>query len=125
MRKVHHRGELLLYARANLGLILSPQDDSDALYIKLRLPEGTPIESTEATVRALAHRLPELMGEDFEGVTARIGHQRGQDLSRNFGSADNEAVMTVFLRERFTYNAPTWIERLEPRLVFEPGIEAV
>ncbi len=115
----------LMYARANLGLILFPQDDSDALYIKLRLPEGTPIESTEATVRALAHRLPELMGEDFEGVTARIGHQREQDLSRNFGSADNEAVMTVFLRERFTHNAPTWIGRLEPRLVFEPGIEAV
>ncbi|MGB1699759.1 MAG: efflux RND transporter permease subunit, partial [Nannocystaceae bacterium] len=115
----------LLYARANLGLILFPQDDSDAFYVKLRLPEGTPIEATEATVRALAQRLPEMIGEDFAGVTARIGHQREQDLSRNFGSADNEAVMTVFLRERFTTNAPTWIERLEPRLVFEPGVDAV
>jgi multidrug efflux pump subunit AcrB len=115
----------LLYARANLGLILFPQDDSDAFFIKIRLPEGASIEATEATVRALAQQLPVMIGDDFQGVTARIGHQREQDLSRNFGSADNEAVITVFLRERFTYNAPTWIGRVESRLVFEPGVGAV
>ena len=115
----------LLYARANLSVILFPQDDADTVFIKLRLPEGTPMETTEATARALQQRLPALVGDDYAGTTARIGHQREMDLGGNRGSADNEALVTLFLRDDFDLNAPGWIERLEPRLVFEPGVEAV
>src|SRR5690606_33845449 len=56
--------------RPQMGFTLFPQDDSDALFIQVTMPVGTPIEQTEAAVAANEQQLPTLIGDDFLAVTA-------------------------------------------------------
>jgi len=113
------------YARTNLGVVLFPQDDSEALYVKLRTPLGTPIEKTEAVARAVERQLPAIMGDELEGVTARIGHHEHRRITRDSGAADNEAFVAAFLRNGFEDNSLTWIARVKEELVVPDDVDVI
>ncbi|MDH5672239.1 MAG: efflux RND transporter permease subunit [Myxococcales bacterium] len=103
--------------RPSMGFELFPQDDSDALFIKLELPLGTPIERTEAAVAAIEAQLPAIMGDDLMAITARIGHidPNTPDLTR--GAAAHEAVISAFLRPLDKlHSSARWATLLEQRL---------
>jgi len=109
-----------------------PQDGALGFFMKVKTPVGTPIERTEAVLDALQVQLKPLMGEELEGMTARVGHQSTFDLGRDYGSAENEGLISVYLdldkRER---TAAEWIEVMREQLripedasiVFEPAID--
>ncbi|MEE8581945.1 MAG: efflux RND transporter permease subunit [Myxococcota bacterium] len=141
-RMLPHRGSVvagfvLLFALTmafvlpQLGVVFFPQDDSDALFIKVNMPLGTPLERTEGVVTVLERQLPAIVADELLAVTARIGHQDVAAVDREHGSAENEAVISVFFvplgRER---SAAAWAEELktrlrvppEARLLYEPKI---
>ncbi|HLT35637.1 MAG TPA: efflux RND transporter permease subunit, partial [Enhygromyxa sp.] len=108
--------------RPQMGFTLFPQDDSDALFIELTMPVGTPIEQTEAAVAAVEQQLPELVGDDYLAVTARIGHRDGMAVDRTTGAAAHEAVISLMFvplgRER---TSAEWAEILGSRLAVPEG----
>ena len=83
------------------------------MYLQLSLPPGTPLERTEAAVTAIERQIPGVVGADFLAVTSRAGHKDPEAVDREQGSAENEAVITVFLqlegRER---TAAQWAKEL-------------
>jgi multidrug efflux pump subunit AcrB len=103
--------------RPQMGFTLFPQDDSDALFIQVTMPVGTPIEQTEAAVAAIEEQLPDLIGADFMAVTARIGHRDGMAIDRTIGAAAHEAVISLMFvpleRER---TSAEWAEHLGQHL---------
>ncbi|MFT5441006.1 MAG: multidrug efflux pump subunit AcrB [Myxococcota bacterium] len=109
-----------------------PQDSAAGLFLKVRTPVGTPIERTEAVLDALQIQLPPIMGDDLEGITARVGHQNVFDLGLEYGSSENEGLISVYLDlDEREHSAAAWIEVIRERLripedasvVFEPKID--
>ena len=113
---------ILLFVAPRLPVMLFPQDDSEAAFIKVTMPLGTPIEQTEAAVAALERQLPDLMGSDLLAVTARIGHQEPMDLERTQGSAENEAVITALVQPVGRRHTSTeWLEIFQRELRVPAG----
>jgi multidrug efflux pump subunit AcrB len=112
--------------RPRMGFNLFPQDDSEALFIKVTMPQGTPIEQTEAAVAAIERQLPSLIGGDLQAVTARIGHRDALALDRDTGAAAHEGVISALFhplgRER---TSDEWAQFLGEHLVVPPGAELV
>lgn len=109
-----------------VGFELFPQDDAEALYIKVNMPLGTPLEHTEAAATALEHQLPHVMGTDITAVTARVGHQNGAAIDKRTGSAENEAVVTALLdTNRRGRSAAQWAEQLSEVLQVPEGAQLV
>ncbi len=113
------------YLRTEVPVVLFPQDDSDAIYLKVAAPLGTPIERTEAIVAGLEDQLPLILGEDLEGMTARIGHQDFFMPERARGSADHEAYVALYLADERVHGAHAWIGVLEQHLRIPDGVEVV
>lgn len=109
----------------SMPVTLFPQDDSDALHLKVTAPLGTPIEQTEAVVRGLERQLPQVIGDDLDGFTARIGHQDYLATERNIGAAQHEAHISAYLRNEPSYSAHAWIARLKQDLHVPKGVEVV
>ncbi|MCH2170782.1 efflux RND transporter permease subunit [Myxococcota bacterium] len=104
---------------------LYPQDDSDAIFIQLDAPLGTPLEQTEAVVTSIEKQIPDLLGSDLLGVTARIGHQiKDREGFRERGSAEHEAVITLLLQPRdLNQSALTWVESLQANLIYPEEVD--
>ncbi|MFV8753973.1 efflux RND transporter permease subunit [Nannocystaceae bacterium ST9] len=113
------------YLRTSVPVVLFPQDDSDAIYLKIAAPLGTPIERTEAIVRGLEQQLPQIVGDDLEGMTARIGHQDFLLAERVRGSAEHEAYVALYLRDDRAHGAHAWIAQIEANLHVPEGVEVV
>ena len=113
------------HAVTSMPVQLFPQDDADALYVKVRAPLGRPVEFSEAAARAIEAQLPALIGEDLEGVTARIGHQEPEKLALNRGSSEHEGLVTAYLENERRWSAHAWISRLREDLVVPEGVEVV
>lgn len=126
-------GALGLFLAISLGLlprvgfVIFPQDDADAVYMKVTLPLGTPLERTEAMVTNLERQLPALLAPDLLAVTGRIGHGETDRLvSRERGSSENEAVVSALFRnEDRERTCAEWIQVLEERLVVPEGVKIV
>jgi multidrug efflux pump subunit AcrB len=103
-----------------------PQDASPALSLKVTLPVGAPIEQSEAVLAALQAQIVPLLGDDLVAVTSRVGHQETLALDREYGSAENEGLITVHLvpagKKR---TAAGWISYLKPRLQVMEDVEIV
>jgi multidrug efflux pump subunit AcrB len=84
--------------RPRMAFTLFPQDDSDALYLKIELPPGTALERTEAVVSSLERQIPGLVGDDMLALTARIGHKNPDTTDRTFGVASNQGVISILCR---------------------------
>jgi multidrug efflux pump subunit AcrB len=118
---------IMVFIAPLVGVQLFPQDDSEALYIKITTPLGTPLEQTEAVAMHIERQLPALLSPDLMAVTARIGHQQGsQRGERERGAAENEAVVDALFknigRER---TSAEWIELLEEQLLVPLDAELV
>jgi multidrug efflux pump subunit AcrB len=108
--------------RPQMGINLFPQDDSDALFIEVEMPIGTPIERTEAAVAAIEQQLPELIGDDLQAVTARIGHREALAIDRTTGAAEHEAVISALFKPLGrARTSAEWSEFLGPRLRVPEG----
>ena len=94
-----------------------PQESAPALMIKVTMPPGTPIERTEASVDAIQRQIPGHMGSDLLAITSRVGHQDAQSFTREYGSAENEGIVTVHLEPGAKQRtAAEWIAYFRPRL---------
>jgi multidrug efflux pump subunit AcrB len=117
-----------------------PQESAPGFAVKVTMPPGTPIEQTEANVDAIQAQLPAMIGRDLLAVTSRIGHQDAQAFDREYGSAENEGVISVHLRPgKKVRNAGEWIQfarssirippeadiRFEAEVDGPPGLEPV
>lgn len=109
-----------------IGFELFPQQDSEALYIKVNMPLGTPLEQTDAVTAAIERQIPGIMGSDLMAVTARVGHQEAAAVDRTTGSAENEALISALLEplDR-VHNAAEWAEILHGRLTVPEGANLV
>ena len=102
----------------NMPVVLYPQDDAEAAYLKVTMPPGTPIEQTEAVVASLSRQLPPLMGRDLIAQTARIGHQDPDAFDRTVGSSENEAVITAIVTPKGRkHTAAEWTEIFDRELI--------
>ena len=103
-----------------------PQESSPGLSIKVRLPAGSPIERTEAVSDAIQQQLPPLMGGDLLALTSRVGHMDSQAFDREYGSAENEAVITVHLDlDNKLRNSAEWGQFLERELRVPVDVEVI
>jgi len=88
-----------------------PQGSSPGFSIKVTMPPGTPIEQTEANVNAIQGQLFGLMNDDLIAVTSRVGHQDAQSFAREYGSSENEGIVSVHLYPGSkSRNSAEWIE---------------
>ena len=95
------------------------------MFLRISAPLGTPIERTEAIARGLERQLPLIIGDDLDGITARIGHQDARGASRERGVAEHEAVVSVFLKNEPSYSAHAWIARVKQELAVPDGVALV
>jgi len=117
-----------------------PQESAPGFAIKVTMPPGTPIEHTEANVDAIQAQLPAMLGNDLLALTSRVGHQDAQAFDREYGSAENEGIISAHLRPgRKNRNAGEWIRavreeirvpidaeiRFEAEVDGPPGLEPV
>jgi multidrug efflux pump subunit AcrB len=94
-----------------------PQDSAPGFALKLTMPPGTPIERTEAAVHVLQAQLPPIMGTDLLALTTRVGHQDREGAGREYGSAENEAVISAHLDlDKKRQSAAAWIEQLRAQV---------
>jgi len=103
-----------------------PQEDSKGFYLKVKTPIGTPLERTEAVLDALQVQIPTLLGGDLAGLTGRVGHQDPFAVDRVYGSAENEALIAVYLDlERRRHTSHYWIEHVKRELRVPADAEIV
>ena len=114
------------FIRPLVPFVLFPQDDADRLFIKVTSPLGTALEQTEAITADIERQLLQLTASDLEAVTARIGHQNTNSMDKEFGDADNEALVIMqFKRFGRTHTNAQWMERLPMELRIPQGVELV
>ena len=88
-----------------------PQESSLGFSIAVTMPPGTPIEQTEANVNAIQGQIEGLLNDDLIAVTSRVGHQDAQSFGREYGSSENEGIISVHLYPGSkSRNALEWIE---------------
>lgn len=107
-----------------IPFVLFPQDDSDALHIKVEMPPGTPIERTEAVVTSIERQVPTLVGDDLIATTARVGHDSGESSDQQVGTASHRGVVSVLCEPlgRLRTSAE-WAVYLDEHLVVPPEAE--
>lgn len=113
------------FMRTSMPVVLFPQDDAEAFYLKVSGPLGSPIEQTEAAIRAIEQQLPAIVGDDLEGITARVGHQEIQRPERERGVADHEGHVSVFLKNDRQHSAQAWLDRVKQELHVPDGITLI
>ncbi len=105
-----------------MPFVLFSQDDSEAAFIQLSAPLGTPIEQTEAVTASIERRLVEIMGSDLVATTARIGMKDPQAFDATRGSAENEAVVTAVLPNLDrNKSSAEWLEVFREEIIVPPG----
>jgi multidrug efflux pump subunit AcrB len=113
------------YMRTSMPVVLFPQDDAEAFYLKVSTPLGSPIEQTEAAIRAIERQLPAIVGDDLDGITARVGHQDVQRPERERGAADHEGHVSVFLKNKRQHSAQAWLDRVKQELHVPEGVTLI
>jgi len=94
-----------------------PQESSPGFAMKITMPPGTPLEVTAANAEAIQAQLPRMMGDDLLATTSRIGHQDAQAFGREYGSAENEGIISVHLRPGTkSRNSAEWIQYVRTHL---------
>jgi len=101
-----------------------PQESAPGYSIMVTMPPGTPIEQTEANVDAIQAQLPGMMGVDLLAMTSRIGHQDAMAFDREYGSAENEGIISAHLRPgKKKRNAGEWIQYVRSHIRVPVGAE--
>ncbi len=119
-----HRGRVIagfaaVFFAIALGIIprlefeFFPQESAPGFHIKVTMPPGTPIERTEAALDAIQDQLPPIMGADLQALTTRVGHQDREGSTREYGSVENEGIISAHLDlDKKRKSAAEWIESL-------------
>lgn len=90
-----------------------PQESAPGFHIKVTMPPGTPIERTEAALDAIQDQLPPILGTDLQAMTTRVGHQDREGSTREYGSAENEGIISAHIDlDKKRKSAAEWIEVL-------------
>jgi multidrug efflux pump subunit AcrB len=113
------------FMRTSMPIVLFPQDDAEAFYLKVSTPLGSPIEQTEAAIRAIEQQIPAIVGDDLDGVTSRVGHQDLRRPERDRGVAEHEGHIAVYLVNQHQYSAHAWVDRVKQELQVPEGVTLV
>lgn len=106
--------------------ILLPQDDADRLYIKLSAPLGTPLKQTEALIASIEQQIIDIVEDDLEVLSSRIGHQNTDRVDKNRGEASHEALLIAqFVQEDRARSNAEWVQILRQRLNMPKSLQAV
>ena len=117
---------IMLGIAPTMQFVFFPQEDSKGLFLKVRMPPGTPLEHTEAVLDALQVQIPPIMGSDLRGLTGRVGHQDPLGIDREYGSSENEGLIAAYLDlENRQQTSAIWIERIKEQLLVPEGAEVV
>jgi multidrug efflux pump subunit AcrB len=119
---------VMVVVAPRLSVSIFPQEDAEAVFARVTMPLGTPIERTEAVAASIEGQLTRLMGNDLSAVTARIGHQetQNQGFERERGAAENEASVRAVLRRDQRRRTPQeWMAVLERDLVVPADTDLV
>jgi len=83
----------------NMKLILFPNTGADVFYIKFEAPLGSSIQRTEMDVINMEQRLRKIRKERGEilSFTSRVGHDSHKGKTKNSGSHEDRAIITVYL----------------------------
>jgi multidrug efflux pump subunit AcrB len=115
---------IFLAIAPRMPVILYSQDDSEAAFILVTMPLGTPVEQTEAVVTSLEEQVAGLMGDDLVAATARIGLKDPEAFDATRGSAENEALITAILPSLGKQKpSAEWLEVFRRQLVVPEGVE--
>ena len=108
---------IMIFVRPLVPFLLFPQDDAERIFVKVSTPKGTSLEQTAAYTAEIERQLMRVAAQDLDVVTARIGHQNTDSLDKEFGEADNEAVIVMqFRRFGREYTNAEWIDMLPQRI---------
>ncbi len=108
---------IMVFVRPLVPFVLFPQQDADRLLIKITTAPGTSLEQTEAVAADITQQIMAVTAADLQGVSARIGHQNTGSLEKEFGEAENEALLVVqFNRFGRTHTNVQWMERLPDQI---------
>jgi multidrug efflux pump subunit AcrB len=119
---------VMVVVAPRLSVAIFPQEDAEAVFARVTMPLGTPIEQTEALAASIEAQLTRLMGKDLSAVTARIGHleTQNQGFERERGAAENEAsVRAVLRRDKRRRTPQEWMAILERDLVIPADTDLV
>ena len=117
---------IMIVIRPQVPFVLFPQDDADRMYVKITTPAGTSLEQTEAITADLERQVMQVASLDLDVVTARIGHQNTNSLNKEFGEADNEAVIVLqFRRFGRQHTNAEWIDILPQKIEPPPDVRLV
>lgn len=115
---------VLVVIAPRMQVVLFPQDDSEAAFILVTTPLGTPVEQTAAVVTSIEGQLKTLMGSDLVASTARVGLKDPEAFDATRGSAENEAVITAVLPNlKRAKTAAEWMEAFRRQLVVPEGVQ--
>ncbi|HXH61243.1 MAG TPA: efflux RND transporter permease subunit [Fimbriimonadaceae bacterium] len=124
---IHHRGWVIVIGLAcvaaallmwpHLGKQQFPETDSGNLTVRLRLPIGTPVETTDASMRKIESVL--LADPDVSEVFASVGSTRFGG-----GISPQEGNVTVRLKDGHKTSTDDVVKRLRRQLAGLPGAQA-
>lgn len=114
----------MAYAALAMPIVLFPQDDARVLFVRLRMPPGTPLLRTEAAVFALERQLTERMESDLDGLSTRVGHQV-ESMAKDRGDAQEEAIIRVYLADEREHSPLWWADRLRDEIPAPKGASLV
>ena len=115
-------GGAMLAAR-RIGTEFLPQADQGELAIKLRLAEGTRVESTAAAVATVEQAVRECLGDAVEGIYGEIGLlPEDPHLLREESTGENSATLRLALApSAHRRSVPALIAVLDPVLTRLPA----
>src|SRR5690606_29026295 len=80
---------------------------------------------TEAMIRTIEQQIPLIVGDDLDGIIARVGHQEIRRSDRDRGTAEHEGHVSVYLSNEREYSAHAWIARVKQELHVPADLEVV
>ncbi len=117
---------IMIFVRPLVPFVLFPQDDADRLFVKVTTAPGTSLEQTAAISSTVEAQIARIAEVDLDLVTARIGHQNTDSLDKQFGDADNEAVIVVqFKRLGRVHTNAQWMEILPQEIAIPADTKLV
>ncbi|XZF15963.1 efflux RND transporter permease subunit [Chitinophagaceae bacterium MMS25-I14] len=104
----------------NIGRDVLPKVNGSQFQVRLRVPDGTRVEATEAAVVKTLHELEGIVGKENISITSAFVGQHPSLFSISpiylFMSGTNEAVLQVQLREGYKTNLDDLKEKFRERM---------
>ena len=114
----------LFIMKNKLGYELFPQSDVGQMEIQVRLESGTPLKTTEQTIKKMEILIREELGADLQQLIANIGIFYDLPAAYTPNSGTQDAFIGVQLNENHKVSTFQYASQLRKRMHTEfPGVE--